>query len=258
MSRFAILTFLALLAHAMVAPDTGFHPDAQAFLPDAPTATPLIAIQPLGGPDTTLVRFVASEVRATFDADVVVLPDRPLPADAYYARRRRYRGDRIIDDLDVQTPLEVTKVIALTSRDISKTKGAVYDWGVIGLASLGGRAAVVSTHRLGRCQVPPGRFATRLARVVEHEIGHTFGLRHCETPGCLMNDACGSIATVDRSSGAFCDGCQDRLGDVLREPLAPETAAVPHSGAGEGVDGVTASMPMRTHAARFPRRFPTR
>ncbi len=51
----------------------------------------------------------------------------------------------------------------------------------------------------------------RLVKVVNHELGHTLGLPHCPSAGCLMEDAKGTIVTVDNETGAFCDGCKKKL-----------------------------------------------
>ena len=55
---------------------------------------------------------------------------------------------------------------------------------VYGEAQLGGRAAVVSTARLSvepRAPTTPA-VARRLVKETVHELGHTFGLLHCDAP----------------------------------------------------------------------------
>ena len=56
----------------------------------------------------------------------------------------------------------------------------------------------------------------RLIKVINHEIGHTFGLEHCPAKGCLMQDAQGMIKTVDGENGEFCEKCHKSLEKVLR------------------------------------------
>lgn len=176
----------------------------------------MLAIQPLGAVDARSVARVRAHLAATFAARVIVLPATPLPKAAWYPPRRRWRGERILDDLERRTPAHVAKVLGLTARDVSATKGRIRDWGVLGIAGLSRRAAVVSTHRLGRRGVAAAVVERRLARVAVHEVGHTLGIRHCASRGCVMNDACGSVRTVDRSTGRFCARCRVALGPALR------------------------------------------
>ena len=177
----------------------------------------LVAIQPLGAVDPALVRRVTKHVESMFRVRVTVLRARALPRSAYYRPRSRYRGERILADLDARTPPHVSKVLGLMSRDLSVTKHDVYDWGILGVAGLSCRAAVVSTYRLQRRGATRTLVEERLDHVAVHELGHTFGVSHCASPRCVMNDAGGSIRTVDRTSGSFCASCRRRMGSVLRD-----------------------------------------
>ena len=187
-----------------------------AVRPRASEALPRVAIQPLGVLEPAVVRAVTERIGRTFAAQVTVLPARPLPRAAFYRPRQRYRGERILESLEASKPGNVAAILGLMSRDLSATKGSVYDWGVMGLASPAAAAGVVSTHRLGR-YAPASALIRRAGQVAVHELGHSFGLAHCPAPRCIMNDAHGGIARVDRSSGRFCAGCRSRLGGLLRE-----------------------------------------
>jgi len=51
----------------------------------------------------------------------------------------------------------------------------------------------------------------RLVKVVNHELGHTFGVGHCPAAGCLMQDKRGKVSSVDAESGKPCADCAARL-----------------------------------------------
>ena len=70
------------------------------------------------------------------------------------------------------------KIVGLTSKDISFTKGEVYDWGIFGLGSLDGKACVISTFRLGAGKADNALKMQRLIKFINHEVGHTFGLEN--------------------------------------------------------------------------------
>lgn len=174
-------------------------------------AGPTVAIQPFGPVKASDIARVKAGILALYAVDVEILPEKPLPKVAYYEPRDRYKADKLLDVLAAETPEKFTKVIGLTARDISATKGEIADWGIFGLGQLAQRPCVVSTFRLRSGKASDEVFQARLVKVVNHELGHTLGLDHCPTLGCLMQDAGGKIATVDGESGKPCEACAARL-----------------------------------------------
>lgn len=180
-----------------------------------PTPAFTIAIQPLGKVPASRLEITRKAITQYFSAKATILPGRSLPKEAYYTPRQRYRADTLLNYLGRGTAQEYTKVIGITEVDISTTKGEYKDWGIFGLGDMPGRACVVSSYRLGR-KGDATRFRQRLSNTVVHEVGHTLGLNHCPTKGCVMQDAQGSISVFDNESGSFCRSCQDRIKTYLR------------------------------------------
>lgn len=178
----------------------------------ASVAGPLVvALQPLGEVSPAVVSTARDEMMAFWGVAVEVLPPRPLPQSAWYEPRRRYRADRLLDWLAGLTMPRGDRVVGLTAVDISITKGQLPDWGIFGLGQLGGRVCLVSTFRLASGRASAQLRRARLVKVLNHELGHTWGLAHCPTPQCLMGDCMGSIATVDAEPGELCASCRRRL-----------------------------------------------
>ena len=167
----------------------------------------------LGGFPEELIDAIERGLVSELGARVERVPDVELPEAAYYPPRRRYRADRLLTFLDEHFAGEPrsTRVIGLTSVDISTTKDPHEDWGVFGLGSLGGRSCVVSSFRLRRRARDAAHLEFRVVTTAIHEIGHTLGLEHCIEPGCIMRDAEGSIVTVDTGTGHFGPECQAEL-----------------------------------------------
>jgi archaemetzincin len=85
---------------------------------------------------------------------------------------------------------------------------------VFGEAQLAGVAALVSVHRLRQefyGELPDADLAAeRLLKEALHELGHTFGLKHCGDWDCVMS-ASHSIERVDVRSAWYCPNCRPAL-----------------------------------------------
>ena len=177
------------------------------------TSTPIpgraLYVQPLGncGSKAHGVDEVVAALRAFYPLDVRVLACQELPKTAYYPARKRYRAERLLTYLNQRLPKDGWRILGLTEVDISTTKDKFPDWGVMGLGELPGTATVISSFRCRKKARNQSHAIERLAKVAVHEIGHTLGLPHCPTRGCLMEDAMGKVTTTDRERD-FCPVCR--------------------------------------------------
>jgi archaemetzincin len=172
---------------------------------------PLVEVWPLGtAPGAADVEAVVAAVRAFFAVRVTVREPTPLPKAAYHPARGRYRAERLLDHLVTMKSAGARVALGLATVDISTTKGRYADWGVLGLATLDGGSAVLSSFRCKRGARSPAHARERFAKTAVHELGHSFGLDHCATRGCLMHDGEGSVLTSD-SETDFCPDTRARL-----------------------------------------------
>lgn len=170
------------------------------------------------------VAAIEAELRRVYQVEVRRVTARALPKSAYYAPRRRYRADDLLTFLAGEIPAELpagTRILGLTTADISTTKDKIKDWGIFGLGALGGTAAVVSNHRLRRKARSAAHASARVVNTAVHELGHVLGLDHCEEPRCVMLDAQGGITNTDESTGIPGPHCQAWLdGHAPLRPLS--------------------------------------
>jgi archaemetzincin len=171
----------------------------------------VLLIQPLGkelpNEDMDLVKQV---LVGFYNLQIRVLPRLDLPEQAYYEPRRRYRAEKILPFLLEKLPGDGDRILGLTGVDISTSKGSAEDWGILGLAKAGGKACIISAfrcHLRSMDRVPAGIL---LAKVAVHEVGHTLGLGHCMTMGCLMEDTGGMVHTYDGNFD-ICEHCRSKL-----------------------------------------------
>jgi archaemetzincin len=184
--------------------------------PSPGTRRPRVLIVPLGnGISVGELDFIDRCLLAFYDFELIRFTRTPLPKSAFYAPRSRYRAEKLLSFLDQIAPKDVDRIVGLTTVDISTTKDEVFDWGVLGLATIDGRACVLSSKRCDRGTRTSMERRIRFGKVAVHEVGHTLGLSHCPTLGCLMEDAKGSVFTTDREYD-LCEQCRDKLAAMGR------------------------------------------
>ncbi len=189
---------------------------------EAPTTLePLrVCFVPLGKYDRDLLESARRGSEYLYGASATILDRRKLPKSAYYKPRKRYRAEKLLDYLGAEITPEMPcdLVMGFTARDISTTKDKHVDWGILGLGELGGRVGVVSSFRMKR-RANRQKQRHRVVGTTNHEIGHILGAPHGGAPGCLMNDAQGTIATVDAEHGLLCSESRDIIEAHTGRPL---------------------------------------
>ena len=133
------------------------------------------------------------------------------PEEAFDPRRKQWSSSRILSWLARVGP--EGRLLGVTDVDLFIPILTF----VFGEAQVRGRAAVVSTARLGEPGFPDERIVLeRLSKESVHEMGHVFGLLHCETPGCVMGRSA-SVQDVDGKRGDLCPACRGRIAGGDRE-----------------------------------------
>lgn len=171
-------------------------------------------MSPVGDLDADLIDTVCQEVHRIFHLAASV---EVLLSDVDFAHddsREQYHSTAILEKLASQKPPAAVRVLAITQVDLF-IPILTY---VYGEAQLGGKACVISTHRLAeglRAGSPRNLFLARVAKEAAHELSHTFNLRHCKDPGCIMH-YCRNIRDVDQKHDDLCRYCKVLLDDALK------------------------------------------
>jgi archaemetzincin len=91
---------------------------------------------------------------------------------------------------------------------------------VFGKAECPGKAALISMWRLKPqfygAQENLELFVDRGTKEAVHELGHTFGLKHCSNPFCVMYFS-NSIFETDRKQSLFCNVCYMKIERLTHE-----------------------------------------
>ena len=170
-----------------------------------------IIISPIGEFETELLDRVRSQVNRIFGYETETVPLLQGVGFALDSDRSQYHSTPILEKLDTIAPLRAIKVLAITKVDLFiPILTHVY-----GEAQLGGRACIISTHRLEEGLTPMSAQKTFFGRVVKeavHELGHTFKLRHCHDTICIMHYS-RSVRDVDQKSDQLCRYCRVLIED---------------------------------------------
>jgi archaemetzincin len=173
-----------------------------------------VEVIPLGRVNQTAVAVAAGNVQTLLGLDTLVMPPWPEPDYALMPTRGQYDAGIILARLAQDAPAPRLR-LGLTSHDLCLS----FVSHVYGQAQLGGRAAVVSLHRLqffGQSGGAPHFLALeRLAKITLHEMAHLLALTHCRTPGCVMGAVTG-LEELDRMILDPCPACEARIVSRIR------------------------------------------
>jgi archaemetzincin len=122
---------------------------------------------------------------------------------AYDPSRRQYSAVELLKELKSFRKEEDAKVLGVTGEDLFVPILTF----VYGQAQLEGRCAVVSSSRLAMHRSDRILLLGRLIKEGVHELGHTFGLIHCQNSLCAMSFSF-RLSQIDRKESFLCGACQ--------------------------------------------------
>jgi archaemetzincin len=160
--------------------------------------------------ETDLLAGLAAELAPIFRMACQVRPESLDVAFARDGMRNQHHSTAILQAM--QRYVEPgARLLAVTSVDLYVPVLTF----VFGEAQLTGSCAVVSLHRLREefYGLPPREelMRERLVKEAVHELGHTFGLRHCDDWRCVMTSSHG-VERVDIKGADFCFVCGQTVG----------------------------------------------
>lgn len=149
-----------------------------------------------------------------------ILPPLENPRFAYDERRSQYECKALLEKLKSCCPQgEALGILGVTQVDLFLP---VLKY-VFGLSELGGRAAVISTHRLRPEFYERGEnlelLLERVEKTAVHEVGHLMGLTHCRDQHCVMH-ASTVIEHTDYKLATLCPTCAELLDWELKQRVS--------------------------------------
>jgi len=168
----------------------------------------------LGAVGEAVLNIVAANLQEILHIPVDILPARETPEFAYNNNRKQYHAAMILKKL-AESRRPHPRILALVSVDLFIPVLTH----VFGEAQMGGRAAVVSLHRLRQkeegSRVSLDIFYDRAVKVALHEVAHTFDLVHCSQPECIMRFS-SRPNDLDELPLFFCEYCEAFIDEAYR------------------------------------------
>ncbi len=168
---------------------------------------PEIIVVPVGDVEPTVLAHLSSALRGVFSQGCRLEQPLPPTANALNPRRGQYSAGEILQSLRQG---EAERILGVVDLDLYVPQLNF----VFGLADPLSRRALFSLLRLRQefygLPEDQGLFLQRAVKEAVHELGHTYGLRHCHDRRCVMAFS-NSLADTDFKGQAFCQRCRGRL-----------------------------------------------
>ena len=157
-----------------------------------------------------LLEKTAEAVIHEFQCSVNLIEGHLDLSEYYDSARRQYNGNSMLKLVDSLSFPDSLKILGLFDVDLFIPILTF----IFGQAFLGGRTGIASLYRLSNERYGMIRddrlLLDRFCKEVIHELGHTFGLKHCQNPICVMRSST-YVEDIDQKNQHLCHNCRAEL-----------------------------------------------
>ncbi|MBS7656441.1 archaemetzincin family Zn-dependent metalloprotease [Candidatus Bathyarchaeota archaeon] len=176
-----------------------------------------ISVLPMGEVEENVLKTLQCRLVKVFSGSTCkIMPKFTVPKECYNIVRQQYNSTLILRET-----LRLAELAEMLGSREDRALGVVdvdlYAEGlnfVFGEAQCPGKVAVISLYRLRPefygAPKNEGLLIERAVKEAVHELGHTFGLRHCLNPLCVMHFSL-HIGMTDRKQAEFCISCNSLM-----------------------------------------------
>jgi archaemetzincin len=173
-----------------------------------------IILQPVSfEPYEDIISLLERHLSEEFNVSVINIasPIKELPLLLFDKDRNQWKSSNILQWLwNKHKPDKLTKILDICDLD-AYSEGLNF---VFGEAYVNGRVSVIYLPRLRQefygLKADNFLFHQRIIKEAVHELGHAFGIRHCENKRCVMHFS-NSLADTDIKAKNFCKRCKTLL-----------------------------------------------
>ncbi len=171
---------------------------------------PYIYIQPIKTDHSPWIDDLEKSVFSTFGYHTKIGNLDINLENTFEPARQQYNSSRILLQVISKPPADAVKVLGVVNVDLFIPILTF----VFGEAQLRGIGSVIALHRLNNkfygLAEDRELLTERLVKEAIHELGHNFGLIHCNNQNCVMKSST-YVEEVDQKSVQMCSRCQVTL-----------------------------------------------
>jgi len=168
----------------------------------------LVHLLTVGDVNAAVMEELRSTLALSFQLPCEILPAVLDPVSCYHPERQQYHSSEILSRMQSHVTPDRWRVLGVAGVDLYIP---ILKY-VFGEAQVGGPCAVISSYRLRQefYGLAPDEtlLHQRLLKEAVHELGHTFGLRHCQDYRCAMASA-HAVEWIDIRESLPCEACRE-------------------------------------------------
>ena len=169
-----------------------------------------IEVVPIGISESHILQYIVDLISKRFDSDVTISTRMPIEKFKKNETRDQYSSARMLEALIDAKNSKKVALLGVANVDLY-THSLNF---VFGQADRVNSVAVISISRLKPdfygLQNNDDLILKRAGKEAVHELGHVFGLGHCNKPKCVMFFS-NSLQDTDVKGDEFCNRCKGTL-----------------------------------------------
>ena len=166
-----------------------------------------VCILPIGTIDKEILHYIQKELEERLNVTIDIGRQLEEPAYAYHKYKKQHHSTKILKRIHKLGLTGYDRILGIVDVDLYVPERTF----VFGEADMKRKVAVISLTRLRQkfYNLPEDSTLLKERIIIEtvHELGHTYGLRHCTNNNCVMFLS-KNLSDTDQKGAVLCSNCK--------------------------------------------------